>query len=507
MMGDIILVDQWNPSEEDVILKVTGQMIHIDFNKIVKTDIPENFKCFIIKKISYSNWMGDYIKRGDEIQPIKGGCHYINYFIKFYDGLDGELLQSYLKLKFMIDENGKRMKKKAMRKAIYDILFTDSMIEKIKKMTEDNWHLDLTPDPKKKYPEQLKFDNEHAKILMNISMGIKILIPVVMHYLNVTGLFEEDSNNITPFYLDLFDIFSGDVDIYNKLWITVASKVNRSLSDDGAIWNKHEMFDREEHSYIHELLHTNIIRDAIFRYVFNSSLLSFNSAIVEYQLTFMMQTKFPVTLINVDNSGGNNAEGLSGLDKIELNSFKVDEGTIILNKMNAESNIKKLRKAMKFKDFDDAVVYYKEHHNISPIHVQIINIYSSKVGCRDLSILNRTQYIQMMTIIKRMLQARGLKYLPQILSANVKMLNRRNIRNKKFISSIETSSAYRNIMNEKYSALVELGKESIITNMMSTVVGSSYEIVDFDNQDKLGVELEIDTNELLAEFLTYLSMA
>src|SRR6185312_6048694 len=118
-MGDMILVDQWNPSEQDVILKVTGQMIRIDFNKIIKTEIPEDFKCFIIKKISYSNWMGDFQKRKDEIIPIKGGCHYVNYFIKFYDGEHGELLDAYLKLKFLIDENGKRMKAKAMRKAIY----------------------------------------------------------------------------------------------------------------------------------------------------------------------------------------------------------------------------------------------------------------------------------------------------------------------------------------------------------------------------------------------------
>lgn len=505
MKGDTILVDQWKPSQKDIILKVTGQMIHIDFNKIIKAEIPEDFKCFIIKKISYSNWMGDHIKRGNEVQPIIGGCHYINYFIKFYD-TEGELLLSYLKLKYMIDESGKKMKAKAMKKAIYEIMFTDTLIQNIKRMTEDNWILDLTPDPKKKYPEQLKFDNNHAKILMNISMGIKILIPVVMHYLNVTGLFDEDSNNITPFYLDLFDIFSGNVDIYNKLWIMVTSKVNRSSSDDEVIWNKHEMFDREEHSYIHELLHTNIIRDAIFRYVFDSSLLSFNSAIIEYQLSFMMQTKFPVTFIDVDNSGSNNAEGLSGLDKIELNSFKVDEGTIILNKMNIENNIKKLRKAMKFKDFEDAVEYYKEHHKILPLHVQIGNIFASRVGCRDLSILNRTQYIQMMVIIKRMLQMKGFVYIPQILSANIKV-NKRIIRNKKFISSIETSDFYRNIMNNKYEALVELGKESIITNMMSTVVSSTYQIVDYDNQDKLGTELEIDSNELLSEFLNYLNLA
>lgn len=511
MNNGIIRVDQWNPSPDDIVFDVTGQMIRVDFNKIIKTEIPEDFKMCIIKKISYCNWMANaFSKRkvnDEEVEvEIKGGCHYINYFIKFYDP-EGELLHSYLKLKYIIEETGGRsIKPKAMKKLIYKILFTSSIQSKIKQMTEDNWYLDVTPDPKKKYPEELKFNNTHAKILMNLSISIKMMIPIVMHYLNVTGLFDDDSNNITPFFLGTFDMFSGEVDIYNKLWITVSYKVNRSLSEDETLWHKHEMFDKEERSYIHELVHTNIIRDAIFRYVFNSSPLSFNSVLVEYQLNFMMQTRFTATLINADASGNNSVEGLSGIDKIELNSYKVDEGNLVLNRLNTRHSVAKLKKAMKYRDFDEAVEYYRDHHRISPIHIQIINIYASKVGCRDLSILDRTEYIQMMTIIKRMLQMRGFVYLPQILSANVNM-STRIIRNKKFLSSIESSSVYKNIIEDKYSALLELGKEDIITNMMSTVVSSTYTIVDFEDKDRTGSELEFSSADLLSEFLQYLSLA
>lgn len=512
-MSQIILVDDWRPTEEDKILKVVGKMVRVDFNRIIDAPIPENFKMFIVSKKSYIKWMNDHVVKKDPngkeiIEPIMGGCDYINYFIKYYDH-NNELLTSYLKIKYMIDENGKKMKLKAAKKAVYDIVMKPSLVEKIKRMTEDNWVLDLTPDPKKKYPDSLKFENEHAKILMNIGVAIKILIPIVSHYLAVSGLFDDDVNNINRFYMDLFDIFGGEVDIYNKLWITVLSKVNRSLSDDRTLWLKHEIFGEEESTYMRKLLHEFIIRDTMMKFVYNNSLIFLVSAVIEQQLVYLMKNRFQVTLINADLSTNNasNAEGLSGIDKIELNSYKLDESNSIIRELNIENNINKLRKRIKYKDFDNAVDYYMEHHVISDLHIQVINIFASSVGCRDLTVLTRIQYMKMMTIIKTMLQMRGMVYLPQILSGNITASNRRIIRNKKFINSIESSSAYENIIKERYSALLDIGKESLIMNMMSMVVSSSYSIVDYNTPEFLGKELEINPNDLLSEFLLYLSLS
>lgn len=515
-MSQIILVDDWCPTEEDKILKVVGKMIRVDFNKIdklISAPIPENFKMFIVNKKSYIKWMNDHLVKKDTngeeyIEGIQGGCDYINYFIKYYDH-NNELLTSYLKIKYMIDENGKKFKLKAAKKAVYDIVITPTLVEKIKRMTEDNWVLNLTPDPKKEYPDSLKFENEHAKILMNISVAIKILVPIVSHYLAVTGLFDDDVNNINRFYMDLFDIFGGDVDIYNKLWITVLSKVNRSLSNDRTLWLKHEIFGEEESTYMRKILHEFIIRDSMMKFVYKRSLIFLISAVIEQQLKYLMKNWFDVTLINADLSTNNasSVEGLSGIDKIELNSYKLDESNTIIRELNIENNINKLRKRIKYKNFDDAVAYYMKNHEVSDLHIQVINIFASSVGCRDLTVLTRTQYMKMMTIIKIMLQSRGMIYLPQILSGNITASNKRIIRNKKFITSIESSSAYENIIKERYSTLIDIGKESLIMNMMSMVVSSSYSIVDYDRPEFLGMELQINPNDLLSEFLLYLSLS
>lgn len=507
-------MDDWHPEEADRIFRVHegSKMIHIDFNMIIKTPIPENLKLFIVNKKSYIKWMNDHVIKKDAkgveyAAPIQGGCDYINYFIKYYDH-NNELLLSYLKVKYMIDDNGKKLKLKAAKKAIYDILLTETLIEKIKQMTEDNWVLDLTPDPKKKYPDSLKFENKHGKILMNISVAVKILVPIVSHYLAVSGLFDKDVNNINKFYMDLFDIFSDDVDIYNKLWITVLSKVNSSLSDDKPLWAKLEILGEEESTYMRRLLHENIIRDTILKFVYNSSLIFLISAVIERQIGYLMQNKFKVILVNADvnNNTAGKTEGLSGIDKIELNSYKIDESNSIIRELNIVHNIKKLRKRIKYKEFDEAVEYYRTHHHVSDIHVQLMNIFASSVGCRDLTVLNHNQYLEMLTIIKRMLQMRGMVYLPQIISANVISTNRRIIRNKKFINAIETSSAYENIIKERYSTLMEIGKESMIMSMMSMVVSSQYAIVDYDNPDNYGQVLEINSNDLLSEFLLYLTL-
>lgn len=515
MSQEIILVDEWNPTEDERILRVKdgSKTIHIDFNKIIEAPVPEKCKLFIINKLSYLKWMNNYVIKKDDkgnntIVPIHGGCDYVNYFIKFYDP-ENELLLSYLKIKYFIDENGKDLKLKAAKKAIYDMLLTPSIVSKIEKMTEDNWQIDLTPDPKKKYPESLKFENKHGKILMNISVAIKILVPVISHYLAITGLFDKDMNNLNKFYMDLFDLFGREIDIYNKLWITVLSRVNSSLSDDRPLWDKHIIFGEEETSYMRRLLHENIIRDTLVKFVYNDSLIFLMSAVIGRQLFHLMQLKFKITLINSDHTSTNtasNVEGLEGIDKIELNSYKMDESNTIIRELNIENNIKKLRKRIKYDDYKEAVAYYKEHHKVMDLHIQLMNIFASSVGCRDLTVLDKNQYMKMMTIIKRMLQMRGMVYLPQIISANIVASNKRVIRNKKFINSIESSSAYENIIKERYSALVEIGKDSLILSMMSMVVSSQYTIVDFEHPDKLGEVLEIDANDLLSEFLLYLTI-
>jgi hypothetical protein len=148
---------------------------------------------------------------------------------------------AYFKLKFLIDNKASTIGLGAYIKFVYNILLSDSMVKKIIDLVEDNYYIDLTSDSGKTYNESLEFTKEHAKVMMQISMAMKLMVPVMFHYMNTYGLIKH-RQYIFRFYEGLFDLFGGDeIDIYNKLWISIYSKVNVNHVRNRVIWEQREI--------------------------------------------------------------------------------------------------------------------------------------------------------------------------------------------------------------------------------------------------------------------------
>ena len=122
---------------------------------------------------------------------------------------------------------------------IYEIMFTDRLCEKITRMVEENYLDDIEKGDEsgkykknnKEYLESLEFTNEHIKILLRISFGIKIMSPVLFHYLTLNNMnkLDKDSDLIYKFYERLFPLFSGNCDMFNKLFVYVKFSVKNSV--------------------------------------------------------------------------------------------------------------------------------------------------------------------------------------------------------------------------------------------------------------------------------------
>lgn len=301
MMAEFIRVDEWKPLESDKIVRFDGKIVVIPFDEIYQRDSASLLNKFIIKKESYS-------KKLNKI------THYINYFIKFYD-TDMELIHSYFKLKFQIDESvNKRLKKKSFIKAIYTILFGSfsTLRDKIERMVEDNYHIDVSkkdPNNTKKYPEALEFTNEHAKVMMKISVSMNIMVPVVFHYINMHNADKE----LMPFYDNLFSMFGTDegINIYNKLWNSIRIKVSTNHSNNKVIWEQREIKGTSELQQTNFLLEDKIISETFFKYSFEKNIINLNSVVLEKQLNYFRMEKYthnPVELSNEKDM----VEGLSG---------------------------------------------------------------------------------------------------------------------------------------------------------------------------------------------------
>ena len=206
----------WKPDEEDIVVNNDGKLFIMYFDKAFGSSNLAVYNKFLIKKSSYE-------KQLDII------CKYMNFFIKFYD-TEYELPTAYLKLKYAIDKEKRFNEENAEQliDLIYEFLFTDTMVAKIYQIVEDNYLDDIESAESKKYVmekkhlESLEFTNQHIKILLRISFGMKVIAPILFHYVSINVIkLDKDSDLIYRFYRKLFDIFSDNVNIYNKLFTYV----------------------------------------------------------------------------------------------------------------------------------------------------------------------------------------------------------------------------------------------------------------------------------------------
>lgn len=201
----LLKIDKWTPKSSQCIVEPDNKIFVCHFDKVFQQPKLERYNKFYIQKLSYINNLELITK-------------YINYFINCYDS-DNELISAYLKIKFETDEKRSFTENnmEAYISFLYEILFTDTIINKINMLVEDNYLFDIegNDSKKKKYQkndrkhlESLEFTNQHVKILLRISFAMKLMAPCMLHYHAINSMkIEKDSDNIYKFYKPLFDIF------------------------------------------------------------------------------------------------------------------------------------------------------------------------------------------------------------------------------------------------------------------------------------------------------------
>lgn len=216
----VALIHTWKPTKEQDLIERDGKLFIFHFEKVFGHDKKSSvYNKFMIGKDSYCNILDDIIK-------------YVNFFINVYDK-ENELPSAYFECKFVVDKL-KMFDESNMDAYIdflYEILFTDEMIAKIKKMVEENYLDDIETDSNHKYKnsekkhlESLEFTNEHIKILLEISFAMKMMSPCMLHFFKINNIkLTKYDGRIFRFYTKLFEIFGfpGTWEIDNSIGDTI----------------------------------------------------------------------------------------------------------------------------------------------------------------------------------------------------------------------------------------------------------------------------------------------
>ena len=85
------------------------------------------------------------------------------------------------------------------------------------------------------------------------------------------------------------------------------------------------------------------------------------------------QARYDKNITEVTNA--KNSEGLSGMDKMEMNLTKLDEGTITTVDINIDKTFEKIKKLIDIDVTEEEIDYYREHLKLSDLQRQ----FSSKL--------------------------------------------------------------------------------------------------------------------------------
>lgn len=503
-----------------------GKTFICNFDKYIRPEFGVYDK-FMIKKVSYENQLSNIVD-------------YVNYFVENYD-LENELMMAYLKVAYTLENRVKKVPKSAepqrafdnttddaFRTFLYEIMFTKTVVNKINQMVEDNYTDDIETQPndvKKKYQknekkhlESLEFTNKHIKILLRISTAIKFMAGPIFQYLFIRGIkIEKDSDVLFNFYKPLFDIFGEGVNIYNKLFVYVKTKVGESNSNNNPIFDQREIFGTDLYSVIDAFTKKVLISENIVKYKFNENIIGFNKVVIQFQLNYFLKDSYAKNLTEVTNT--KNSEGLSGVDKMMMNQTKIDEGTIIIADLNISTTLDRIKRNYDIEITDEEVQYFIEHTDFNEIQRNLVKVYwANQFGSYTLlDLLTRKQYAQLTLLLKRLLMAVyacGSKnsdndsayrcILPYVLTANVEgRINTRTIKNDKFRKKVTTNYMYKKLCDRKFSAIESIYRDYLIS-YLSKFINTSFTYVSYEHPEMTGKTIEYSEDQVTDELLFFL---
>lgn len=508
----IPFVDQWIPDEEDKKFRHNKNVLIVNVSDIFHADNQQlNLFLLNMKKSYNSEDLRNHL------------CHYLNYFEKYFD-TELEYFSNLGYIKFFVDCYPEYRKDKL----IYDIgryILQPSLVGKVVNMVNYNYSLSL--NYKALNNPQLQYTDDHAKLMLKMSIIMNMCIPLITHFGYVKRV-----DDIDEFILDIYDMilhypeFIQEADIYQKLFQTALSNVRKNEKNNPIIWGKQDI--RGKDIYTHSLgAVQNIIINIMPKYSFSQNMISLNYTSIQknnkYQVTDIM---YELNYVQLNSTAGDSEDAASDLDKFEANLIKVNEALYLQAKINCQETMKRIEKLYGPFDKDEIDFYRKELRNdngeiMNGFQKQMIfNLfYKYFVDTQSINAINSTDYIKLMISAKRMLQRSNMVYLPYILSSHCDKIVGRKSLNKKEYNRMETSPNYKAVVDKyKNDKIIKM-----VFSTIATIVTSEFRVIDFNKNNEVpglscngdsilytgpahGKRIDVETDIIIEESLLYIML-
>ena len=486
---EIPKIDSWTQTTEDMIFTSTKNAIVLPVAKVLRAgENNEEMDFFIMnpKKCYKSPVMREHI------------CHYLNYFEKYYD-MEKELVVVLSKIKYMIDF----VPEYSVDNFLYDVrvyILSPTIMQKIRNLVEYNYSLDLTY---KNIADGLQYTNNHAKLMLIMSICMNCCIPLICHYAYMRRIGEIDS-----FIMRVFDIIlhiDPTVDMYGKLYETSISNVGKSEHKNPILWGKQDIRGKDVVTHSYDSV-SNIILNIMPKYTFNRSIVALNYTSIQKNTDCqVIDIEYEFSYIPLSSSK-RDEDNVSDFDKFEANLVKQNEALYLQQKCNCFETMKTIEAQFGPFSVEEVNFYLNELTNDSGtpiINFQkqlVFNIFYKYFG-DTISVLaiNAEDYVKLMIAAKRFLKQNYMILLPYIISGRIEKLVGRKTVNKKEMAKVQASPNYPLVV-AKYK------NEKIIKQILSyiaTIISSNFRIIDYDDKELNSRMISTMPDIVIEEVLAY----
>jgi hypothetical protein len=327
---------------------------------------------------------------------------------------------------------------------------------------ESSYTLDLNAKTveAKRVNSELQFTDAHAKLILKASLAIRVLIPAMTQYMSVNGQ-KKNENMLFDAYNLAFRLFDPavaaagvegaeapeEIDALAKIFKLTESNVFATRYSDKVIWSYLKNVGLDV-LIVTRRVNKKIIVDVIPKIDHERNLIKFLIGVIRNQVKFQFKQDFPVSFKPVDMMRADN-EGMTEFDKIEASLIRIDEGQAVINRLSVSEQIAAVSDAIGVRVGEHELDHYMQNMQVNTLQTNIVFLFFAKHagGYHNLYNCCRSEYVTLCVLMKKWLEAKEFKILPQYVVATpqLPLAERKGVARKDFTAKLMASGAWKRI--------------------------------------------------------------
>jgi hypothetical protein len=375
---------------------------------------------------------------------------------------------------------------------------SNDLYEFYNELVDSEFSLVLSDD----YKDELLFEENHIKAILSSSCLIRFLIPLFLSYASATKIKDIDTLLIDLIitFLNKFSMFySLDINLPNKLFKLIASRVNPTIYSDKVIWSYLTNIGSTPPEYISASFR-KILIDHLPKLTLDKNPIIYFHVVLKNLIKYQFQTNFPINYKPLTANNEISEETVFDKKHFSLNNCELNSSLSKLHINDCLANVKKISK----KDITiEEISYYYDNLQITKAHTILMYIFYTEY-ISDQNIINNASskdFYALLIHLLEVIKLEKLELLYSILLSNSNLdepikLRKNNEKNEDYLEFI---SKYKDTSNK-------IEKSSIGNIILADLTCFTKLLINpYENQNNDLDELIFDNKELEKEIIIFLT--